>query len=591
MIGSTREAEATLHKRVALSFYQFCVSNTYNTIKTITTREHVNQLHVRSLTSRAFFYRNAFLLTLLAFSMTALTCDVADDSPWIGDGPGLTFDESFNVEVGVYLTHAYAQAGIAALHPATSYDIYSHPAYNPDHPPLGRLLLGLSEASLHSQHHYKADQHRYILTYARVGSAFAFALTILIVTLFTSRWYGEFAGIAAGASLLLSPRLFAHAHLASLESATNLTFAAFVLFVSHTWGDKHKLRWQDGIWPGVLIGLALLTKMHAVFLPPLFVIWAIWNWRFNAILPILCAGFVSFIVFFVGWPWLWIDPVNHFIEYFARSTERSIVYCYYFGERYADREVPWHYPWVMFVVTTPVFFLFSAIVGCFARSSTEGKTINRRSMLTPRGQLVLLGILFPLIVFTLPVTKYDGARLFLMSWPFLAIFTGIGTTAIMKRVRLPLQLLITIVFLSPLYSLVTLHPVQLSYYSLLIGGLRGANSLGMEATYWGDAVTPQFLREVSDLIPAGATLEVAPVLHPLQLEFMRTNSWLRHRPDITLSPYDHNRTDLSPYVLVIRRQADPWSSLTPPPPGTEVLLKEQRRRVVLTELLKLPEDH
>ena len=34
------------------------------------------------------------------------------------------------------------------------------------------------------------------------------------------------------------------------------------------------------------------------------------------------------------------------------------------------------------------------------------------------------------------------------------------------------------------------HPLQLSYYNALIGGLSGANRAGMEPTYYWDAVTP-----------------------------------------------------------------------------------------------------
>ena len=34
------------------------------------------------------------------------------------------------------------------------------------------------------------------------------------------------------------------------------------------------------------------------------------------------------------------------------------------------------------------------------------------------------------------------------------------------------------------------HPLQLSYYNALIGGLSGAYRAGMEPTYYWDAVTP-----------------------------------------------------------------------------------------------------
>ncbi|MCA9079694.1 MAG: hypothetical protein KDA58_04005, partial [Planctomycetaceae bacterium] len=140
--------------------------------------------------------------------------------------------------------------------------------------------------------------------------------------------------------------------------------------------------------------------------------------------------------------------------------------------------------------------------------------------------------------------------------------------------------------LSPLPQLVLMRSCWLSYYSEAIGGLPGAVALGHERNYWGDAVTPEMLRAGLAQIPEGATLDVAPVLHPLQLTFLHQQSVLRFRPDLNLRGYDPRLHSDIRYVLVFHRLADPWD-LLPPPDGSKVLSEVEREGVVLAQLLEL----
>src|SRR5690606_16822622 len=98
--------------------------------------------------------------------------------------------------------------------------------------------------------------------------------------------------------------------------------------------------------------------------------WAFWHWRGKAILPLFVWGVVGLLVFFLGWPWLWFDPLDHTLQYFRSSTDRATLYVWYFGERFADTQTPWHYPLVMFLVTMPAGLLFCGLCG-FAGRSTQ----------------------------------------------------------------------------------------------------------------------------------------------------------------------------------------------------------------------------
>lgn len=257
------------------------------------------------------------------------------------EGPGATIDESFNVEMGVFLVKAFQSYGIAALHPTSLQEIFSE--YNPDHPPLGRVWLGVFHEMTQAVAPADSDGP-FVTVSARVGSAFAFALTVLAVGWITGSRFGAIAGTLAATSLSLMPRLFGHAHLASLETVTGLTWTLTILATGLLWSHEEGPTDKVAAGTGFLFGLALLTKIQAIILPPLVVLWAISHWRMRAIRPLAIWGLTGGVVFIAGWPWLWIDLPGHLAEYFGRTTGRLSLNVWYFGEQVADRDVAWHYP-------------------------------------------------------------------------------------------------------------------------------------------------------------------------------------------------------------------------------------------------------
>ncbi|WP_437191388.1 ArnT family glycosyltransferase [Planctomicrobium sp. SH527] len=536
----------------------------------------------------------ALLLAIAAAVSVLTTIDLADDLSWSADGPGLTFDESLNVEGGVFFVELALRTGIGMLHPGTYYDIFNTPEYHPDYPPLGRLPGAAANAVLGRLWGTNQDS-LYIITYARVGTACVFGLLIGLVTWFTTTRAGIVSGIAAGIALWFTPRVFGHAHLASVETMVNLTYAGCILGTAMLLSSKEKLTGRDGIVPGILLGLALLTKIQAIFLPPVLTVWILWHWKKNGITALVVLAVTSFIVFLAGWPWLWADPIGRFVQYFSQATDRVTLYCYYFGQRYADKAVPWHYPFVMFLVTTPIPILFLGLFGTtLSRRSADQEY---RGLSLRENRLLAAAVLLPLVVFAIPgVAVYDGERLFLMIWPLFSVWVGIAAGRIFdllqKRVHLAAGIMTLVAcFAFPAWQLVSMHPCQLSYYNGLVGGVSGATRLGMEPTYWGDSLAPQFLREISDQLPEGATVGIAPVLHPIYLDGTQKQSWLRHRPDLKIVPFDDKAADPPRYVLFVRRLADPWDSLINKQPGTKMLAEFKRGGVPLAELVLLAEPN
>jgi hypothetical protein len=82
------------------------------------------------------------------------------------------------------------------------------------------------------------------------------------------------------------------------------------------------------------------------------------------------------------------------------------------------------------------------------------------------------------------------------------------------------------------------RPFYLAYYNELAGGVPGAYRLGMETTYWCDALTRDFLEEMNESIPPGSTLR--PLSLPFEaIEYYQKRGWLREDINYTAAPpYD-----------------------------------------------------
>ena len=71
------------------------------------------------------FWLGPLLLAVLAGTLIGVAVDPGGDLPNWPSGPGVTLDESFNVQQGVYLKRGIATYGWGALDPASLQEIYN----------------------------------------------------------------------------------------------------------------------------------------------------------------------------------------------------------------------------------------------------------------------------------------------------------------------------------------------------------------------------------------------------------------------------------------------------------------------------------
>jgi hypothetical protein len=465
----------------------------------------------------------------------------------IGD-PGITSDEPIDVKVGRdYVSKAgglidqVSARGIGSIRRA---DLDAFFADNAQHPPLGRWLVGLASVAFEPIEGLLGGADPISVRPARVAPMFAFALLVGLIAAEAGRRYGEAAGIVAGISLVFMPRAFAHAHFATLD--TVLAFFWTLALLSSARAIESRRPTLGLAVAGIAWGLALLTKIHAWLLPPLVIGYALARLPIRkAVAGSVAWGVVGLIVFVVGWPWLWNDSADRLVRFLSTSVDRQPLRVLYFGSVVDDVALPWHYPWAYFALTVPVGLHLLGFVG--AGRGLKGMRAD------PFPALLVASILLFLVLFATRAPVDDGERLFLHVFPGWAILVGLGFRTLWDRIgprRWARGALVALVVMQGA-GVLRMHPYQLSYYNLLVGGLPGADRLGLELTYWGDSLSPGLIAEVERVADEGDTVVLAPSLHHIHPTALLTPGLFEK--GVTIRPQE--AIDEARWLLVFRREA------------------------------------
>jgi len=367
---------------------------------------------------------------------------------------------------------------------------------------------------------------------------------------------GLFAGTAAVVALASMPRFQFHSRVGTLD----VPVAAFVLLAAAValWGERS--RWA-GRLAGVAFGLALATKLNAPFLlVPMFLFWWLTRpWprphepgggpgRPRLRLKPLPTAFFSMVllgplVFWVSWPWLWFDTWDRLREYVSFHLNHYPILFYYFGERYDQPFAPWHAPFVMAGITTPVAVMALAAVGAVLGVPAAGRRVLRRDWPVererPEGDLVWFSVLNAFFAVA-PVAfsggpKYGGVKLFMPFFPFLALLAGYGALRLWELAcrfgraeRVAAAVVLALGAGSAFgYRAAYSHrgfdaAYGLSAYNGWIGGVRGATASGFERQYYDVAFRDQ-LRWLNAHAPERARVHFVPN----HKEYVRTYKWFR----------------------------------------------------------------
>ncbi len=480
--------------------------------------------------------------------------------------PGVAWDEAGTISAGsAYLE--WIRLGPSEALSWEAIDLYW--VRGSEHPPLGRLMAAAGIAVF--------ARGLGLLQSARVCQAACFGALCALIFHLMARYRGIAAGIFSAASFALMPRVLGHAMLAGLDLPMAATwFLTAVLFARSVEARR--------LWflPGIGFGLALLTKVNGIFILLPLAIWGLSYHRKKALIPLAVTFCVGLVIFFAGWPWLWHDTVGKLVLYVQDKMNRDPVETYYLGRVYGEAGAPWHYPIVMTFVTVPLGLLAAAIYG-LVRFGAE----LRRSPVV--GLLFAnLGVVYGVAM--LPnVPKYDGVRLFLPAFPFLACFAGLGLAEawdyLAKSFRRKHQAgatVMSVFFAVHVVSAATVYPFVLAYYNLLVGGARGASALGFETTYWGEVVDGEVVEFLNGrperglrvaISPYGSqALELLPLLYDIREDIELVEHWD--------APYD--------YMVVVNRQGKLTRTLREVARRGEPVFVKRKAGVTLCAVYRVP---
>ena len=177
--------------------------------------------------------------------------------------------------------------------------------------------------------------------------------------------------------MLAMPRVFAHAHFGALDTFLSFTWTAALLAGDRALRSHRPARAMIGA--GAVWSLALLTKIHAWFLLPILGAWSFVRLPPRRAVAAMAVWSVTGIgLYWAGWPWLWYTPGRRCWPTGGPASSAPRSASSTSGRSIADRDVPWHYPWVYFAVTVPVGFQVLGTIGTSAAGNAAA-TIPCRS--------------------------------------------------------------------------------------------------------------------------------------------------------------------------------------------------------------------
>lgn len=399
-------------------------------------------------------------------------------------------------------------------------EIERHFSYNTEHPAFVKLLQGATFQVFHRWLGVASPSQGFRIT----GFVFA-ALSLLATYLLGRRLACPGVGLLASALLATTPRYFYDAHLACFDvPITAMWTFGLVSFHEALTCAPERAR-SRAILAGVVFGLALSTKLNAIFLPVIFVL--LWFWSPNRgrfalkkgpsggwdlelpLVPRVLFGcaILGPIVFVLLWPHLWHDTLQRIGGYVGFHLHHEHYPISYFHRLYAKPPFPWSFPFVMTALTAPSPIVLLGGLGFFVAAvrATRSRSLS--------DALLVLGAFVPMFLIALPTTPiFGGVKHWHNAMPCLVVLAARSAfwgkdalLALLRRVRprmaraIVSPSLVAFMLIPGILGCLFSHPHGIAYYSEVAGGFRGGASLGLQRGFWGGLAFPTYgsLRDLS----------------------------------------------------------------------------------------------
>ena len=207
-----------------------------------------------------------------------------------------------------------------------------------------------------------------------------------------------------------------------------------------------------------------------------------------------------FLILYITWPFLWLNPLENFFLILKESASYPIHWDFeilYLGNYLSPENLPWHYFFIWFLSTTPIIFVFIILFGIFIflkqylsfflkitfdKNLKLWKTSDQMTSL-----FIFLCFFIPIFfVITLNSTLYNGWRHLYFVYPFLIYLAIYGLNVISDIFNNNFKnffiTLVVIQIISNVFFIFKTHPVQNIYFNFVSKPYIENN---LPVDYWG----------------------------------------------------------------------------------------------------------
>ena len=197
-----------------------------------------------------------------------------------------------------------------SLDDQTIKDAWHWNPYNVPHPPFSRIVSGFAR-NISSLFLGKISAYR-------VGPALFFAVLVTVMYLWMTELFGRATGLFSALALILTPNLFAFAHIA----VTDLPLASMWFITAYCfWKGLANWKWSAAL--GVVWGLALSTKFPALLIPAPLILWAHLFHRDKYVNNVFALLSLAPIVMVATQPYLWHQTGLRVLEFVYEGISRG----------------------------------------------------------------------------------------------------------------------------------------------------------------------------------------------------------------------------------------------------------------------------
>ena len=407
-----------------------------------------------------------------------------------------------------------------------------------------------------------------LTTSLRLGTSLLYLLFICIFFFFIRKEFDAFTALISSLILMGMPQVFFHAHLLAMDFPVMVLYFISMVFTYYAITTK---KISMTLLASVSLGAILATKVtgylifFSLFVYVIFLLWKrkkgdaflkVGKWKVpKVVMILLCSGLFYIVIS----PPLYENPFIFFeqIDFHGPRVDDHPIFL--FNATHESHEiVTFLYVIFSLLITINALHVWFAIF-CLAvllRSKNNEELIN-----------YLLIIFFTTFLFFSSPWGYkaDGPRHFLMLYPFMALFAGIGVRILvdsissLQRFKKNRQRIhniakigfFAIVVLSSAFTIVATHPFQSSYFNGLVGGSQGVSTINLyTVTYWQDEF--KYTLGWFNQLPENTTIGGHPYHWPL-VWYQRIGLL---RSDLKISDEEME------YIVVPLRQSeytvDPW---------------------------------